>query len=358
MDKTTSLLVQTAAVPAVSDGRPVMPPLWVKSDSAPTVLVGPKHLHSIKDPDPIWDPNTGGWSNPPPPVKEPVPVAKALWSVRDLPDPAHFNGGFYWLGDPSLADGTQNIQAACRQWSPSGSSPQAPAWRSFFPYKPSVRAYDAFLPGGTVVHHPKGVHFNSQFIEHMWMTFAGNHYQAYTWIVCAMVVNFPDAGYAHILLDSGRNPDAVHFPRISAAQCDTPRRIADGLVGRQLLAVRSNGLQLGADSVSNRQVRATVASAIRPKMYVGIWNGTHSYVGAYSPGMTTLKQGTVNNTHAAQIGRYYVMGRENNWISQDHASHMLVFEMRFYGKALDAAELRAQYNQLSATYQFNKYRAL
>lgn len=350
------LTVLTMPTPAVLDGAPVSPAYWAKLPSTVTLHQGPSHIHAIKDPDPVWNPRTSGWSTPPPRASKPW---SAHWTVRDLPDPSGFPGDFYWLGAPSSADGTSGIRSACRQWAANGSTPHAPSWHSFFPYKPSVRAYDSYLPGGDIVHHPKGVHFNSHFIEHMWADFGRARRQPFSWVIAAMVVSWPAQHYAHHLLDAGRNPDAVGFPRISAAACNTPRTINDGLDYRTVLAVTPDTISLTsrANASGNATVRCRSDAAHRPKMFFGIFDGASSRVGAYDTGAHRLRKGDTSNG-PDQLHRYYVLGRKQNHISQDDASHLLVFEIRFWDIALTADDLDGQFDQLSSTYSFDRYRAI
>ena len=346
-------VVVTVPTPAISDGNPVLPAYWARLTGSATLIQGPKHIHAIKDPNPIWDPRTSGWFYPPPPVAGHPSVGHASWAASDLPSPASAPGGYYWLGDPSSQDGTAGITAKARQWAPRASNPGAPAWRSFFPFKPSVTAVDHYLQGGGIVHHPVGVNFNSHFIEHMWMSWAADHRQPFTWVIVACATSYPTSTYEHHLLGAGRNPDEVGFPRISAEQCGTPRRIADGLPYSTLLGVDPAYMQL-ATAVPGGLMRARSNASLRPKMFVGIFNGANSYLGAWYPGYYALSHGRVTNSSAYRH-RHYVLGRAQNWISQTTSGHLMVFEMRFWDEALTGDDLRAQYHQLASTYQFARY---
>jgi len=348
-------VVLSMPTPVLVGGRPLLPSYHASSESSSHAVQGPGHIRAIADPDPVWDPATSGWATPPPASG----VGDARWSVQDLPDPNGFPGGWYWLGDPSSADGTAGITAGARSWPPDRSTPGAPSWHSFFPYKPSVRSAYSYLPGGQVVHHPKGVHFNSHFIEHMWLDWGAAKRQPFSWVLAAMINAFPAGGYEHFLLDSGRNPDAVGFPRITDYQTNTARSINDGLAYRNLLSVSPSRQTLCArlQPYVGRSVFARVDTHLRPKMYFGIFNGSSSLTGAFDPGARRITAGTVDNG-AAQEHRYYVLGRGNGRISQGHASHFLVFELRFWHRALTTDELDEQYGQLASTYRFNSYRGV
>lgn len=347
-ERTVALTVLTPVTPAILDGKPVVPAYWAHAPVSATLIQGPLHIHSVK-PAP----------KPPPahaPDAPPGPPFAARWGVETLPDPAGFADDFYWLGSPSGADGTTGIAAKCRQWS--ASTAGAPAWHSFFPFKPSVRAYDSFLPGGTLVHHPAGVHFNSHFIEHMWMDWGKDRRQPFTWVIAAMIVNFPDAGYRHYLLDAGRNPDTVHFPRLTADQCNTDRLINDDLPHRSLIGVSANSVVMASKTDQSQMIRMRSDAASRPKVFYGVFNGASSRLGSYSAGGVHRKQKGHLSNGAAQHHRYYVIGRGQGHIDQDRASHVLIFEIRFWSLALTEAQLADQYRHLAAVYQMDRYRSL
>lgn len=349
--KTQPLTVLTMPTPILVAGRPVVPRNLGVIDSTSTGHQGAGHIRAMP-PAPVWD--GSGYVNPPPLTTKPW---VGRWVVDDLPDPP--TDGFYWLGAPSAADGTAGIAASKRQWSPHGSTPHAPSWRSIYPFKPSVRAVDSFLPGGNIVHHPKGVHFNRQFIEHMWMDWGGPRRQPFTWVIACILASFPTTHYEHYVLDAGRDPDAVGFPRLADFQTSTPRTIDDGLAYRNLLSYSPHYARICArpNEQGPRTARVRSHGASRaPRMLYGVYNAGHSVVGDYSPSGPHHANGTIDNT-SAQHHRYYVLGRANGHMSQDKASHVLVFEIRFWDYALTAKELAEQYDQLSSTYHFNRYRS-
>jgi hypothetical protein len=351
-------LVLTLPTPAIVEGLPTLPRFWCVSTSSSHATQGPTHIHSIPDPDPVWNPATSGWFYPPPAATGAGQDGR--WTVQTLPDPAGFPGEYYWLGEPSSADGTRDITNGARLWAPDKSTPYAPAWQSFFPFKPSVRALDSFLPGGNVVHHPKGVHFNSRFIEHMWLDWGGDRKQPFTFIMAGMIASFPDPNFVHYLLDAGRNPDAVGFPRISDSQTGTDRRIADGLQYRSMISAQPSLLKMTTDTVNvpSRTPAVRFDSNIRPKMFFGVFNGGSSYVGAYDVGGKRISKQSVVANGSGQHHRFFVMGRQQGWISQNHSSHIMMFEIRYWRRALTSADLDEQYAQLSSTYKFSEYRAV
>lgn len=347
----TSIVVQLPE-PAVSDGRPSLPDHWAKLSAQAVLIEGASHIHAIADPNPVWDPNTSGWSYPPPPVS-PSPGGgdgggDFRWSVDSLPDPDAHSGNWYWLGD----NGGGGAPAGAAAWLTSPGSPAGPAWRSFFPFRPSVHAYDAYV-GGRKIHYSRGVLVNSHYAEHMWMDFGGSQVQPFTWVVVAMVMSDPFGGYQHNILDAGRNPNDVGFPRISASAVSTERRIADNLPYRTSLSVVSDTAQL--TTLFDAPLRTRGAGGVHPRMYAAVVNGASSQLGVYDPFSKNLVAGSVRNEAASQH-RFMVMGREQSWISQRHAANMMVFEIRYWHHALTHADLDGQYEQLSSTYQFDAFK--
>lgn len=350
--RTVSNVVVEVTSPAIDRGVPTVPQHWAQFPATATLKQGPLHIHAIADPNPIWNPATSGWYTPPPPL---AGVGDIRWSVNTLPDPATFPGGWYWLGDPSSSDNTAGIEAAAQQWNADPGAP-GPAFRSFYPFKPSVSALDAYIPGERSIHHPKGVHFNSHFIEHMWLDLGGNAPQPFTWIIAAMVMSDPSPGYSHNLLAAGRNPDSVGFPRISASDTSAPRLIADNLPYQSALQVQSQAAAMRTGGL-RAQLRTPGAPGVHPSMYAAVFNGAKSTLTVQDPFGMHASVGTVQNG-AGFAHRFFAVGREQGYMAQSHASNVLVFEMRYWRRALGAAEVAEQYAQLSSTYQFDLYRRL
>jgi hypothetical protein len=351
-------IVITLPEPAISGGLPTLPLNWARFTADATLTQGPSDIHAIPDPNPIWNPDTGGWTYPPPAVSATPDTSGAgdvRWTVDSLPDPAGFPNGWYWLGDPTSQDGTANIAAACRQWPPAVAG-TGPTWNSFFPYKPSVNSHDSSIVGERIVHHPKGVHFNSAYVEHMWADFGGTQSQPFTFIVVATIMSDRSDGYRHRILDAGRNPDDVGFPRIPASPI-TNRRIADNLSYRTLLSSSTDITQM-TTKTGGKLLQHRIAPGHHPRMFAGVFNGSSSELYVRDPFGTYVAVGAVDPNTGTTPHRFLVIGRENGWIGQGHASNLLVFEIRYWHHALTRVDLEAQYKQLSTTHQFDAYRQL
>lgn len=267
------------------------------------------------------------------------------WTVEDLPDPAGFSNGWYWLGEPSSYDYTAGIQAACRQWIPTRDSRLKVAWHSVFPFKPSVTARDSWLFGGGVVHHPKGVNFNSFYVEHMWLDQYLSNPQPFTWVIACLVANWPNP--VQYLLDAGKPPPRSY----SVDELGWAHQLNEGLSYRTMLQLRSNGMDLAATS-GTHVLRLTAAVPATPRMYFGIFNGAKSTVGMWGPEGKAVRTGPIQ---ASAAQRYVVLGRQQGVIDRARASHLLVFEIRFFATALPMDVLHDIYGDMSSRWQFGRY---
>lgn len=343
-------VVVSLPTPAIVNGRPMLPKYWGKMNSSTTAIQGSAHIHAIADPDPKWNPATSGWYDPK--VVPSAGVGDGRWTVNSLPDPG---SGYYWLGEPSSSDGTVGITAGARQWGADPSTPGAPSWRSIFPYKPSVRNHVYYGSRGNVVTITKGVRFNLHFAEHMWMDFGHAVRMPFTWVMVGIIMDFPTAGYQHYLLDSGRDPRSVGYPSISDADVPYESRINDGLDYRNMMSIGINSQTIGSELSpgAGHRVSAPFNMVARPRMFFGVFNGANSYVGNYSNDGKHVSKGKLAT---GKDHRFYTLGRQHGYIGINHASHLVVFEMRVWHHALSLAELDSQYGQLASTWKFNQYR--
>lgn len=348
------LLLPAVAVdhstPIISGGLPLLPKYVGTYPSDMPLIVGPNDIHVIPDPNPIWNPATDGWFYPPPDSG----VGDARWVVDDLPDPSGFSGQFYWLGDPSPLDGTSGIAAACRQWNANGGTPGQPAWRSVYPYKPSVREHVNYGPGGNILTKTKGVRFNLQFIEHMWMDWGTPKDSPFSWVMVGIIMDYPSAGYVHTLMDVGGNPQSYGAGVLNENQLAPDRPLSDLTLDTPNRVYMDSRIQedhmLGALSGAN-DIVSPFNYATRPKMWFGVWNGADSLGGSYS----TAGQYLINGTMPSTAQRHVIIGRRGGILSRNAASHLVLFEMRFWNSALVEEQLLDQYHQLSATWDFSQY---
>lgn len=344
------MVIVSHTAPVIVNGQPVLPKYKGSFPTGAALVFGPNDIHAIPNPDPVWNPATSGWFVQPPPSG----VGDARWTVQTLPDPAGFPGQYYWLGDPSAADGTSGIAAACRQWAPDASTPGAPSWRSIYPYKPSVRAHVNFGAGGNILTVTKGVRFNPVFIEHMWMDWGTDVLDGFTWVIVGIVMDFPNAGYEHTLLDVGGSPASFGAPGLTENDLGPEHGLSDLGINapyRVQMSLNVNQQKQQSDLAGTAQILSPFNYVTRPKMWFGGWGNASSFSGSYSTAGKYLQKASLPPT----LQRNVVLGRRGGILSRQWASHLVVFEMRAWKHLLSASDLNEQYAQLSSTWQFGAY---
>jgi hypothetical protein len=183
----------------------------------------------------------------------------------------------------------------------------------------------------------------------MWMDWGSNLSQPFTVVMCAIIHYYPTRRYGHYLLDAGK-------AQSTGLADGNDHTVNDAQNHRNVMLYQHHNAVLathqGADAVRNGKHVITRADfAPRPKMFFGIFNGTSSYIGAWDNRNKYLKKGTVD----AKTHRQFVMGRRQNNISDNLASHMTMFEIRMFNSAVSIPVLREIYKQLAATWKFNQY---
>ena len=302
--------------PVIVQGRPYLPLLPMRPDSAMTFNVGPSHIHTFDPPTPTVTPPGGGTTH------------YWAWDAVDLADPPGTHG-FYNL----------------TTWAEHSGS--GPSWTSSGVYTPRVADKVVYGAGDQYHTYTRSVHFDASSVEHMWIDL-GSHSQPFTWVICGMINYYPYRTYGHYLLDAG----------MPTAQRDVDRdwTFDEGLSYRSLMLFQTRTAVLathtGKDAVANgKHVISPHNEIARPRVFFGTFNGSASFVGSIDRYNNYGRTGSVDNkTH-----RYFVLGRRQNHVSNNLASHMTLFEIRFFNKALSSTERLAQYRQLASKWRFNKY---
>jgi hypothetical protein len=349
--------------PIVVRGIPTLPAYGVTlPEPTVTATQGPTHIHAVQDPNPVWQPASGTYTQLP----GPSGVGDYRWSVWSLPDPSTYAGyggdypdGSYPLGDPDPSDGSGGgpdvsdpLPSGALQWAtdPGPGSP-GPSWKTSVPFKPLVIDRNVTGADDTLVGHPRGVSF-AQPGSHMYLDMGAPVPQPFTWVMVA--IPFGDTDNLHTMLDAGRNPYAVGFPAgKTEADMGDIWTVNDNLAYRTTFDTAGPGVMLMNTAASQAQgygVSVQVASpppnAMFPRM--------SSLLYVRGPDVNYQVHGTVYNG-AGFDHRYYVLGRRYGYISSDLGSPMYVMEIRFWKRALAVADLNDQFNQLSATYKFGQY---
>lgn len=341
-----SLVMST---PTLVAGRPMTPKYVGVNDQSYTLRTDAGHLQADPDPDPKWDSVHSTWIYPPPTGG----VGDMRWTVNSMPDPAPY-GGSYSIGLREAIDGSLALPSTAGAWAADSSTPTAPAWNSRYPYKPNMVSWTHHSSDGRTFTTPKAIQFNMHYVEHFWLDMGGNKPPPYTWIVVGFILDFTGGIYRHYMLDSGKNPyNYVPNPDPDdvSNEYDIPGNY-EGLNYRNYMAIDRNNMY-----VTNQTGRALYChhhQAPTPKMYYSVINGNSSMVGNMTNNDQQTKTGKLPIEATAH--RYYLMGRGNGKIGSRTAANMVIFEARFWNRALSKTELNAQYAQLSSTWKFSQYK--
>ena len=361
--RATPIVVLTAAAtPIIVRGVPTVPAYGFVAPVHLTVRVGPGHIYAEPDPNPVWDPDadnglggTGAWTKPVPASG----VGDYRWAVHYMPNPDSYPDGTYPVGDPSTLDETDQNDPATYAWYPDPGT-GGPAWHSAAPFKPEIVNRNVQLANGDTVQHPLALAFSSDHCAHMWLDMGAPTQQPFTWVVVAMLLR--QTGALQTILDSGRNPFSVGMPQVTIADLGDGWTVADGLGYRQQISTSGPGTVLMDTSVSynpssgvgTNKAASPYVNDVSPRFYGCVFNGSQSLM--YYRGYDALAVPTGKVfTGAGYLHQYYVLGRQYGLVSQDYGAEMLVFEMRFWHRALTRDELDEQYQQLSSVYKFKKY---
>jgi hypothetical protein len=349
-DKMLPSVMVDLPIPAFVAGRPVLPKYHAMYPSAMTITEGSGHLRKVPDPDPDIP------GNDPPPVKGGFNDGggHARWTVNDLPNPSGFSGGFYWLGTPSSADGTSGITSAARQWAPNSHSTMSgmPSWESRYPFKPSVRSHVWYGPNGNVETITKAVRFNTEYIEHMWLDMGSGSVNTppCTWLLAGLIMHFDSPHHVNPIMDSGTDP-GVNW---GAGDCWRTKHVtADPDNYRFAWTASHTRVGMRTHASDSQTLYTPMHHDYKPKMFFNVINGANSLSGTWAPTGHFAKRGTLA-TSSSHL-RHLVLGRKNGILSRAYASHMVVFEIRMWNRALDHDDLHEQYKQLSSTWKFHRY---
>jgi hypothetical protein len=309
--------------PAIIGGRPYTPDYWgiyPSSSSADN-----SKLHIVPEPDP--------------------PV------LTMPPKPGNDNATTQWVWYASdLA-----VTGSLSKWREHSGGP---AWISKNGYQPEVRNHVVFGKKGKYHTQSKVVYFDYRHCEHMWIDLGKNFSKDFTWIFCGIILNYPTARYGHYILDHGYNTPKVNpLPRTESAA----KILGDGSYRAAMLYQRNSSLQgshIGNDlAKSGKHIRIQNNYHPSPRMMYSIWNkengayDNRGSLGTYGRRFKKTKGGTIDH----KTFRRFVTGRRFNKVSTALASHMVLFEIRFFPRALNATELQRQYTNLASRYKFDKY---
>ena len=363
---TPTVVLTPEGTPFIVRGVPRMPAYPVIAPVTVTANVGPGHIHVVPNPDPVWDPNTNTWVLPPPASG----VGDYRWTVQSkpdgagptwlgLPDPVDYDAGYYPLGNRTTSDGTAAptpIEDGATMWRADPST-GGPSWQSAYPFKPNVVTRLGVTSSGNPFTHPAAVSFSQALSQHMWLDMGADIPQPFTWVIAVMPTSKADQ--LHTILDSGMNPFLVGFPVLSESQLGDDWPVADNLAYRTTLSIAGPGtivMNTATSAAGGYGVSFDKPKTFNvvPRVYGMVFNGANSMLWIKGADINQVVYGTVANGSAYKH-RYYVLGRRNGLVGPDTGCEMFVLELRFWKRALSAAEMGDQYGQLSSTYLFDSY---
>ena len=298
---------------AIRNGVPYVPAHWIKPPTSLAITNGTSHGRVIPDPDPVTHPLPSGYTS-----------HTYRWTVSDLTAPG--------TTPYSLTD-----------WAPHGGT--GPHWTSNSTYAPSVRQHTIFGTNDQYHTFTQSLLFDPSDVSHMWMDMGSAISQPFTFMFAGIIHSYPTRRYGHYILDAGKATPALDVRR--------DHRVADGLSYRSLMLFqRSSAILCTRPRVEDGVYAMSKHNYVpRARVMFGIFNGANSYIGYFDHENQVIKKGRVD----AKTHRYFVTGRRTNYVSDNLASHMTLFEIRYFNSALGHASLLANYRQLASVWKFSHY---
>ena len=349
--RTTQVITLSAPEPVISQGKPIMPKYRVVAPVKVTGKEGPTHIRTRTNPAPVWNPATGTWQYPP----GLGGVGTYRWVVATLLPPTDDPASKYLLGTPSANDETLNIDELKTGWYPDKST-GGPIWHAEYPFKPTVFKRVSHNGSATIT-HPVGVHFSSDNASHMWLDMGVSKPQPITWIIVAIPTRrfVKPLPIKQVILEAGRSAYQVGVPQKTPAQIGQADIVVnEGLSYHTMLATSGNNIQMSTLPTSGSIVAPNM-SGVRPMFFCTVFNGANSVLYARDNLHKSRVIGAVKGGAAYQH-RYYVLGRNFGHINDINGQEMVVFEMRYWDRALTDEEIESQYAELSSTYLFSRYK--
>jgi hypothetical protein len=397
------LTVLNMPEPIVAFGVPTAPTHVANLVSSSAAVSGPQNIHVVEDPNPTWDGTK--WSPQPPNPSITSTDIFLRWSATEIAPNTHHP---FRLGHRTPDDGTGALGDGCESWEPSapgnpGHGQFTPAWHAVYPFKPYVHSFHHHNSDGSEVTLPRCVTFTRHWAEHMWIDLDPVTVVPFTFVIVAMVNNQFGNFAWNIMLDSGNDPTLDVSTGLSPSEAGSTalrqKILRNGLssviripteqdygyrVGlRQHVTRHHSQIQHFADMNPTKRIsHASYPNAHRAIMMYGVWEDPTSTKDWRAPGRSKRDLGrsrcgvyyhhgknVLHTTGIARLlprwgkgpqfdgtARYVVLGRGNGSLNSNRASTMSVFEIRFWNKALTEAALDHEYDQLSATWKFNRFK--
>jgi hypothetical protein len=254
------------------------------------------------------------------------------WKVEDLTDPGT---GQYALNSWPAHNGV------------------GPTWYSKEFYRPQVKGTVKFNIKKNKTRKQRSVTFNYNQVDHMYMTCSAIS-QPFTVVLVGIIHSYPTAKYGHYLLDSGAEPAIYDANKTGTDffpdEGTNPRNVLLFQKSRARIAVNQ---QPNADlKLCDKNIKSKHTEKPRPRFFYGVFNGSSSRIGTMDTKYKYDQTGTLSNYGGSTN---FSIGRRVNRISDNRASHMSLWDITFFHRALSKDELTNYYQEMASTYHFKEY---
>lgn len=340
--------------PALVQGKPTLPAAgWLTGSPASSMIASCQAGGS-----------TIGTYPPPPTIKHSISGHSGngghtdwySWDVNDIDpstdvDTSGFAGdpaGYGWIETwPYRVNGGATLYRDAR------------ALKSVYPYRPLLAKRYVYTADGTEhLYFPQIAHFNHEFVEHLWMDMGYAVNGPFTWIALGIILTMPTADYLHTFLDA-TNQIPTRVLEVPLPYGDQGYiHPAESPSAAKLTFGHKSGFVSGSfDWTKHPRVNMKHAWLPVPRMFYGIWNPGVSRGSRIGERGRHYDRDELGETATRTGGTSaFLVGRQAGWTSQDKASNIALFEMRFFPDVLATDSLDYQYAQLAQKYSIEKYR--
>lgn len=252
-----------------------------------------------------------------------------VWRVRDLASP----------GD---------TQIPITEWPEANGGP---SWESSGDYRPRIskRVNRSVSEPKTEKVQAKSLRFGRFPHEHMWLDLG----EAYPTITVMIAMFFDGFRRDHYVLDAGR--ETPSFSDTDEAGKYKGHQFGDDLDYRAtMFYTDERGIVSTTDSPyirAGKHIGVRNISSHRPRVLYSVFDGNNSRQGWISNKTHVHKTGSLEPANIRRL----VLGRRQNRVGKNYSSHMTVYEVRIYTRALTMKQIKKKSAVMHGRYDFNKY---
>jgi len=229
-----------------------------------------------------------------------------------------------------------------------------PAWTSAGIYSPTVHPHTFFHNESLSLQtYGRVVHMWWRYVQHMWMDLGAPQNVPYTWMV-AGIFHPMNLHLWQNILDFGAATPTTYDDQVNEGDVVS---ISDGFASGGLLGLAHGGTAgttyLNAQMSDGHSVyKAATLPSTRPLIltFVRVPGAINCYISGY-------KLWEHHTLYGGQAGnQQWVLGRRKNTVSELAASHMSLFEIAYWNRALALTEVETVSNYLQGVYLFTLYK--